>query len=229
MFFTFVPFYPSLSRFIPYLSHRFCIIYLIPHQAARDTINNYPAIAPLYQAGDPRIHQPIDAMATMLAMVSGQVEVALSEPFEKVRDATILADAALKGIIRKAIPARVSVSATNKNATPFDVASGATIIDSNGNPYIVDTPITIPPGVSTTFNAVQYKLRTINHTVSGSAPFYAIDIPPSPEDLFLAGITLSDSSGNVYEYAPKFTGIAAGERVYHIEVDEYKRMFIRLG
>ena len=32
MFFTFVPFYPSLSRFIPYLSHRFCIIYLIPHQ-----------------------------------------------------------------------------------------------------------------------------------------------------------------------------------------------------
>jgi len=40
-------------------------------RAIADTIDQYPTIAPLYQAGDPRIVQHLDAMATMLAMLSG--------------------------------------------------------------------------------------------------------------------------------------------------------------
>ncbi len=78
-------------------------------QAIADSINNYPAVAPLYQAGDPRIIQHLDAMATMLAMLSAQIETAMTEPFEKVRDSTVLADAAMRGIVRKGTPARVRV------------------------------------------------------------------------------------------------------------------------
>ncbi|MFZ3150834.1 MAG: hypothetical protein WA116_04035, partial [Anaerolineaceae bacterium] len=56
-----------------------------------DTIGNYQSIAPLYQAGDPRMLQHLDAMATMLAMFSAQVETAQAEPYDKVRDSTVLA------------------------------------------------------------------------------------------------------------------------------------------
>ena len=75
-------------------------------RAIRDSISSYPAIAPLYQSGDPRVLQHLDAMATMLAMFSAQLETAMSEPFEKTRDTTVLADAAMRGIVRKATPAR---------------------------------------------------------------------------------------------------------------------------
>lgn len=70
-------------------------------KAIRDSINTYPNVAPLFQAGDPRIMQHLDAMATMLSMLSAQVETAQAEPFEKARDSTVLADAAMRGIVRK--------------------------------------------------------------------------------------------------------------------------------
>jgi hypothetical protein len=71
-------------------------------QIIRDSIANYPAIGPLYQAGDPRILQHLDAMAAMLGMLSAQIDAAQAEPFEKVRDSTVLADAATRGIVLKA-------------------------------------------------------------------------------------------------------------------------------
>ncbi len=47
-------------------------------QAIVDSVANYPAVAPLYQVGDPRILQSLDAMATMLAMFSAQIETAMA-------------------------------------------------------------------------------------------------------------------------------------------------------
>ena len=51
-------------------------------RSIKDTVTSYPTISPLYQASDPRIIQHLDAMATMLALFSAQIEVSLSEPFE---------------------------------------------------------------------------------------------------------------------------------------------------
>ena len=47
-------------------------------KAIEDSITNYPAIEPLYRAGDPRVTQGLDAMATMLAMFSSQIETAMA-------------------------------------------------------------------------------------------------------------------------------------------------------
>src|SRR5665648_1252964 len=90
-------------------------------QAIVDSVANYPTVAPLYQAGDPRILQSLDAMAAMLAMFSSQIETAMAEPFEKVRDATVLADAAMRGVIRKAGSGRVRITVKNGNNTAFTV------------------------------------------------------------------------------------------------------------
>ncbi|WP_292992655.1 hypothetical protein [Nitrosomonas sp.] len=197
-------------------------------QAIVDSVAAFPAVAPLYQAGDPRILQSLDAMATMLAMFSSQIETAMAEPFEKVRDATVLADAAMRGVIRKASPGRIRITVKNGNNTAFTVDTGRTIIDSAGLSYIIETSAVIAANSTGTFDAVQVKRESINHTVSGSAPFYAIEIPESSDDTYLSGISVSDTGGE-YEYRERYVNTWPDERVFHVEVDDRQRIYVRFG
>jgi len=196
--------------------------------AIRDSIATYPAIAPLFQAGDPRIMQHLDAMATMMAMLSAQIEVAQSEPFEKTRDATVLADAAMRGIVRKGTPTRVRVRAVNTSSDAFTVESGRTLLDSSGLPWRVETAATVPAGGEATFEASQISARTIGHVVSGTEPFYAIPIPAPDDDSHLCAIVVSDADGT-YEYRDRYVNTEAGERVFHVEADDRQQVYVRFG
>lgn len=197
-------------------------------QKIADSVALYPAVATLYQAGDPRILQNLDAMAAMLSMFSGQIETAMAEPFEQVRDSTVLANAAMRGVIRKATPGRVRVSAKNNNATAFTIETGRVILDSVGRPYIIESTVTLAPGATGTFDAVQVKHTAINHTVAGSVPFYAIEIPTVTDDTYLSGIALSDYLGD-YEYRERYVNTWPGDRVFHVEIDDRQVVYVRLG
>jgi len=196
--------------------------------AIRDSIAAYPAVAPLYQAGDPRIMQHLDAMATMLAMLSAQIEVAQSEPFEKTRDTTVLADAAMRGIVRKGTPARAQVRAVNTGSDAFTIESGRTLLDSSGLPWRVETAASVPAGEEATFEAIQISDRTMQHVVSGTEPFYAIPIPAPDDDTHLCAISVSDADG-VYEYRDRYVNTEAGERVFHVESDDRQQVYVRFG
>lgn len=198
-------------------------------QRALASINKYPTIALRYQAGDPQIIQHLDAMATMLAMYSAQLETAQAEPFEKTRDSTVLADAAMRGIIRKGSSGRIRILAKNGNATAFQVETGRTIIDSSGLAYRAETAAIVPPGGGTaTFEAVQVYTKTITHIVAGSAAFYAIPIPVADDGAYLCGIAVSDASGE-YLYRNRYVNTAVGERVFHVEVDDRQQAYVRFG
>ncbi|SFL02679.1 hypothetical protein SAMN05216302_10272 [Nitrosomonas aestuarii] len=197
-------------------------------QAIEDSIGNYPAAAPFYQAGDPRVLQHIDAMATMLAMFSNQIETAMAEPFEKTRDATVKADAAMRGVISKAKPARVRVLVTNDNSEAFAVDIGRVVIDSDGLPYIVETAVVVPAGDTGTFEATQVSKEALSHTVSGSVPFYPVEVPESTDDSYLSGIAVSDVDGG-YEYRERYVNTLSGERVFHVEADDRQRIYVRFG
>jgi len=197
-------------------------------QAIRDSISAYPAISPLYQAGDPRITQHLDAMATMLAMFSAQLETAMAEPFEKTRDATVLADAAMRGIVRKATSTRVRVRVANKGASSFLVESGRAVLDSTGLPYRIETSASVPAGAEATFDTVQLRSITIKHTVTSSEPFYAIEIPPAEDGAFLAGISVSDSDGE-FTHRERYVNTFPDERVFHVEADDRQRVYVRFG
>ena len=138
-----------------------------------DSIAKYPVITPLFIAEDPRIMQHLDAIASVLANFSQQIEVSLAEPFEKVRDSTILADAAMRGIISKATPARARIKIFNDNEQPFQVGNLRTILDSNGYEWRVETPLTIPPVSEAFIEAVQITTEIITLTVVNTYPFYA--------------------------------------------------------
>lgn len=198
-------------------------------RAIRDSISSYPAIAPLYQSGDPRVLQHLDALATMLAMFSAQLETAMSEPFEKTRDATVLADAAMRGIVRKATPARVQIRAANKGSDVFAVESGRTVLDSSGLSYRIETPASVPTtGGEATFEAVQLRSLVVRHTVSSSEPFYAIEIPPSEDDSYLCGVAVSDGDGEL-SYRARYVNTFPDDRVFHIEADDRQRVYVRFG
>lgn len=197
--------------------------------AIRDTINNYPSVAPFYQAKDPRILQHLEAMATMLALFSAQVETAMTEPFEKARDATVLADASMRGIIPKGTPARASIRVKNGNSQAFTLAVGRVLLDSNGEEWRAETPITIPAQGDGVIEAAQISETTTTHTVTESVPFYAIPVPVNPSGLHLASIGLSDAAGNAFEFRERFVNTLPDERVFHVEADDRQNLFIRLG
>lgn len=197
-------------------------------QAIRDSMAAYPTVAALYQVGDPRIVQHLDAMATMLAMYSAQVEMAQAEPFEKTRDATVLADAAMRGIVRKGVPARARVRAINSGAQSFQIVSGRTLLHASGLPYRIDTPATVPAGGTATFMATQVSGSTLTHLVSGSEPFYAIEVPTADDGSYLCSIAVSDDQGG-YEYRDRYVNTLPEERVFHVEADDQQRIYVRLG
>lgn len=204
-------------------------------QIIDQTAEKYDLVAALRKSGDPRYFQHQEAMATMLAMLSQQIEVAMMEPFDKTRDATVLADAALKGVVPKASPARVKLLVKNTGDSPFTMAAGRRLTDADGLLYEVDSPVIVPAAANSTtpgeayIEAVQRTRRTVDHTVEDFTGFYTIEVPLSTDGRMLAEISVADSQGTVFKYSPGFTNVWDGDKVYHVETDAYQRVLIKFG
>jgi hypothetical protein len=191
-------------------------------------IASRPAAATAFQAGDPRLLAQLDANATMLAMLSQQLDVAEVEPFVKARAGTVMADAALKGVLPLGKPARVRVTVANPGGSSVSIGVGRGVVDGKGRRYSVEGSATIPAAGSATITAQQVTVRQITHTVAGSAPFYSVQVPASAAGDVLTGIEVEDAGGP-FTYTTEFCNVAPGARVFHVETDEYRRVFIRFG
>jgi hypothetical protein len=55
-----------------------------------------------------------------------------------------------------------------------------------------------------------------------------VQVPPSANQMHLVGLEVADQTGPM-TYAPEFSNVAPGDRVYHVETDEYRRMWLRFG
>lgn len=199
----------------------------------RDAVSSRPTAAAAYQAGDPRVLASVQAMAAMLAMVSQQIDLAESEPFLKARDGTVLADATMKGVLPLGKTAKATILVSNGGTSSVSIAVGRILLDSNGRRWTVDAAATVPAAVgavngTATVSASQYTTRTLTHTVAGSVPFYEVQVAPSADGLYLVGLAVSDPDG-AYAYSADFCNVAAGDRTYHVETDEYRRLWLRFG
>ncbi|MDR0996657.1 MAG: hypothetical protein LBL69_03220 [Zoogloeaceae bacterium] len=144
------------------------------------------------------------------------------------RDATVLADAAMRGIIRCGTPARARIRVSNSGAESFAVETGRTLLDSSGLLWRIETPASVPPGGEAFFEARQVRAQTLAHTVSGSEPFYAIPIPAADDDAHLCGVAVRDVQGD-YDYRNRYTNTLPDERVFHIEADDRQQIYVRFG
>ena len=198
-------------------------------QAAANRIENYPALMPLFKAQDPRLMATLDAMAGMLSLLSSQLDVAIAEPFEKNLPATVLADASLRGILPKAMPARVRIkvlsSGTSENIT---IATGRKLLDANNREYQVVLGATVLPETPAYIEATQVISEQVIHTVANTQPFYAVEIESEVDGYFLSGLSVSDNVGS-YAYKDVYTNSELEERVFTLETDAQGGFFIKFG
>jgi hypothetical protein len=192
-------------------------------------VSNQPLVAQLYQAGDPRVIAHMNAMATMLAMISSQIDVESMEPFTKARDTTVLADATLKGILPFARPARVTMTVTNGADTPLSINIGRRLIGPQSRVYVADTAAVVAPGGTSTISAKQLTTRAYSHTVANSTPFYSVQVPPSSDpDLYISGVSVS-VAGVAFPYTPEFSNLGPDEPGFALETDEYRALYAKFG
>lgn len=202
--------------------------------AASNVLQEQDATAILLKVQDPRLVQPIGAMAQMLAMLSQQIDVASNEPFDKVRDATIYADAALKGIMPYARSGTVTIVALNDGVEELSIAAGRELIDQKGRVYRVLSGVTLPAasaGVSsqTAIRLTQIEYSTVNTSVSESSAFMAVNVPkPTDEDVFLTGIDVYVNDV-LFAYNRDFTNVLPDDKIYHVEIDEYQNINVKFG
>lgn len=184
--------------------------------------------AALYHAGDPRILQIQESMATMFAMLSQQVEVAAMEPFLKSRDATVLADAALKGLIFTATPSTQVIKVTNKNTSDINIQTGRILLDSNGRQYSVIEPKSVVAGEIAEIKATQINTEVQSHQIDESYPFYEVEVEQPTDGSYISGLSVRVND-ELFTPAYKFNGVGIGDKVYHVESDEFKRLTIKFG
>lgn len=199
-------------------------------QAALSAISEYPTAAQAYQARDPRFLAKLDAMATMLALLSAEQDVAAMEPWTKARDVTVLADAAAKGILPFGRATRVKIAVTNPSASPLAINVGRRLLDTQGRLYVVDLGATIPAAGSGYVHAVQRSEVSFEHKTGLSAPFYQIEVPQPDAGKHIENVRLLDSSTTTeYAYTADFVNVEAGAHVFHLMTDENRRVLITLG
>ena len=198
-------------------------------QRAEAELGNYPTIAQRYRVGDPHVVAMLNAFASMLAAASQDAAMHAAEPFVKATDATILADAAVKGILPFARSAKVSITVANAGASPFNLATGRRLMDAQGRLYSVDAGTTIGASSSAVVTATQYAERTVQHTVTVYQPFYPIEVPAAQNGAYIEGVRVFNGVNAEMTYNPDFTNVGFGDLIYHLETDVDRRLMVRFG
>lgn len=193
-----------------------------------DAISQYPEAAQFYKARDPRLLASLDAMANMLYMLSAEMDVQAAEPFTKARDVTVLADASIKGVLPFGKALRASIKITNATTTAFAVETGRKLQDTQGRSYVTALGATIPASGFNYIEAVQQSEESFVHTVSASVPFYQIQIPPREAGKYITAIKV-DGETYPFEYVADFVNVGVGDKTFHLETDEARRLFIQFG
>lgn len=198
-------------------------------QAIADSISSYPTAAQFYQAQDPRLLSQLNAIATMLAMFSAEQQVESMEPFTMARDMTVLADAAVKGVLAFGKATRVRININNVQNAAFTVATGRRINDTQGRAYRVDTGATIPANSFGFVEAVQESETSFDHTVTVSRAFYQIAVPLPEAGRSIQSVRVLNSDGDAFEYVADFVNVSVGELTFHLETDETQQLYIQFG
>ena len=196
--------------------------------AAHNELSGYPVVAQYVRAGDPRVLAQIGANAAMLAMLSEEVQVAKMEAFAKTRDSTVMADAAMRGILPLGRACRVTLQISNSDTEAQSLASGRRLLDSKGRTYELDSAVNIPAGGVTTATARQIRRRSHTHSVLSATDFYLMDVPMADDDYYLNTLVISKGA-TTFDYKPDWFNVKANENSYGVEVDELRNMRIVFG
>lgn len=197
-------------------------------KAATDAASEYQNVAQYIRAGDPRVLAQLGAQATMLSMLSAQIDVAKFEPFLKARDATVMADASLKGILPLGRSCKLTLTVSNSGSEPITLDTARRLVDPKGRLYELDRSVLVPAKGSAAVTATQLRRRTISRVIDQPADFYRMQIPLSSDEMHLNTISVF-KGGTELVYHPDWFNVLPDQAAYQVEVDELRRMFVVFG
>ena len=106
------------------------------------------------------------------------------------------------------------------------------MFDSRGRIYHVDSPITIPEGAQNNGEAeiIATQIQQVKQTyhLTESHPFYALEVENPKDGSYISTLQVSVND-EIFDPCFKFNGVRAGDKVYHVESDEYKRLYVKFG
>lgn len=184
-----------------------------------------------WQIQDPLILQQLSSMAQYFGMISQEIDVAMSEPFQKTRERSILADATNKGILPTALPHRHILQITNKSENRVNLSQGRLIEDNvDGRTWSLNSAVTIEPQATATVIAEQSEHRVTSYLVPLTEMFHRFEIELL-DGKYLAKLAVRDTNMpiNTYEYRTRWLNTLPGELVYNLTTDEKRRLFIEFG
>ena len=194
-------------------------------------LDDYPEVAALYQAGDPRVRMQLGAHADFLALLSQDIEVATVEPFLRTRDRSILADASAKGILPVATAHRHTLNIINNGTASVTLSAGRILHDGQGRPWRMLSGATVAAGATVGVTVEQSEVSTISHTVPVTETWYQAIIPVD-DGLYLAELSLQQETlptPTPFVRAPRWMNVAPGDACYRVLTDSMRRVLIELG
>lgn len=191
-------------------------------------LKEYPEIAIRYASGDPIIKANISAQATMLQMLSLEIEKSELEPFIKSRDSTILADASAKGLLPLAVSCLHTVRIHNYNQSKMLLQAGRAIEDNAGRLWQLTEAIEIEPNSHADVRVEQCYIDVKNHSITTSEPFYQIGID-TQADGYICDVAITDGDNNHYVYKPNFMNATAGEYVFILKTNSHRKFIAQFG
>jgi hypothetical protein len=201
--------------------------------AALAKISQFPRMSLLAQAGDPWVLSQVMAFSAQLAMLSQQADLLRFEPFLKALDSTVLADAAMRGILPLARCPRVTITVENGSDLQYPLNEGRRVLDQRGRPWVVESSAVVGPLGSATVTLAQVERRTIRHTTGQDRPFYRIEVTQDTRQVYMTGIDVWDVTHAAervqYRYAREWMNVPVDEPAYQVEVDERRRMWVQFG
>ncbi len=191
---------------------------------------SYPGIGPRLAVGDPVILAELAGQARMLASLAEHVDVARYEPFERVRDSVVLADAAMRGVLPLARPGRSVLAVQNGSSKPITTRPGRVALDERGRLWQCAEAVTVQAGDSKPVRFVQRVDRTAPFAITSSVRYARIEVPVTGARI--SGVEVWRIRGAARErfvHAQDLCNVAPGDKVYALETDERRRLWVRFG
>ncbi|AWL27147.1 hypothetical protein DJ533_00235 (plasmid) [Acinetobacter defluvii] len=191
-------------------------------------LQDYPVVAARYQAGDPTIVAPMASMQHAIAELSRDVSISELEPFTKSREATILADAANKGILPIATACQHMIEFINNGNHTVSLLAGRIIEDGYGRAWRLLETANIAAGKTVEVLAEQSEVREITYQPVLTEPFHNYILSLS-EDLALVALSVKDQDDNSYRFVTRWMNTLADERAITINTNSLRELILGFG
>lgn len=192
-------------------------------------LNNFPEIAERYRAGDPTVTAMLTSIIEAVVWLSRDNDVNITEPFIKSKDRTILADAINKGILPIATPCQHLITIENNSNDSVSLSQGRIIEDGTGRQWRLMTPVNLSAGETKKIIAEQSILHVSKITIPLSESFYTFSLSVSDE-AYISGLSvINKTTGDVYQYTPKFMNAGLNKAVYTLQSEDMKTLAVIFG